>query len=498
MKAQSYSQKIIKGSLLVIILTVLSSAFSYLNRFFYSRVLSVEMYGLFYAGLGLINTVWTYNDLGFGYSTTYLLPKYLKKSKYALVWNVYKYGQIVQITVSVLASVTMFFSASYLANNYFKVPGSENMIYVFCLYLVANSFLSSLIQFFIGAQKEMYYSSIVLLRIILVFVFSLLFWYQGQTGATFFALAWAMGYLVTACLFLYLLKNRFIFLKSQVVTWNKKLFRKMVKYALPSIATTLVGSIATSGDVFFLTLFRGVKEVGIYNIIFPLASTPSMLLLPLSYLYMPLVSHLMEGEKSKVGLFVTKIMELIPFAVMYIALFLYTFPADSIRLLFGEKWLGIADKILGPLSMGYVLSLMLAFLGAIVLGTGRVKEKLNVTALISVISVPINIVLIKGFGITGTVASYIIISFFSMFLLLRIIRKVVRFSIPYKFYTRLFLGSLIIHGGFRMFWKYNLNLSTFLITGMLYSVLYVLMGYLLKVYDIDLVKQFLKRDANKG
>jgi len=493
MRNQSLSQKIIKGSFLVVALTFLSSVFSYLNRFFYSRVLSVEMYGLFYAGLGLVNTIWTFNDLGFGYSTTYLLPKYLKKNKYLLVWNVYKYGQIIQVTVSVLASLVIFLFASDLANNYFKVPGSEIMIYMFCAYLVANSLLTSLIQFFIGAQKEIYYSSIVLSRTILVIIFSIVFWYMGKTGATYFALAWAMSYFATAGVFLYFLRTKFSFLGKQKISWDSKLLKKMAGYALPTIVTTLIGAVASSGDVFFLTLYRGVRDVGIYNIIFPLASTSAMLLLPLSYLFMPLVSHLMEGEKKKVELLVGKILEVVPFAVLYIALFLSIFPSDSIRLLFGAKWLGVADKILGPLSMGYILSMAGAFLGTVVLGAGKVKERLNATILVTIASVPVNMFLIKRFGISGTVVSYIILSLFTLLMLLRIIKQVVAFTIPYTFYVKLFIGSLTIYIGFKTFGTGSLNLTTFLLTGVAYSVIYLFFGYVLRIYDIKTIKQLLGR-----
>lgn len=476
-------------------MTALSSLVSYLTRFFYSRALSVEMYGLFYAGLGLVNTIWTYNDLGFGYSTTYLLPKYLKAKEYSFVWNVYRYGQIIQVVVSLLASVTISYFAPYIANNYFKVAGSENMIYMFCIYLVANSLLSSLIQFFLGAQREVYYSLVVLLRICLVAVFSVVFWYAGNSGATYFALAWAGGYLLTACLFLYLLKIKFSFLGKQRVTWDEELLKKMTRYALPVLFSTLVGSITTS-DIFFLTLYRGVREVGVYNIIFPLASTPSMLLLPLSYLFMPLVSHLMEGEEKKVSRLINEILKIIPFAVLYIALFLLIFPSSTIRFLFGEKWLGIADKLLGPLSMGYILSLVAAFLGTIALGTGKAKEKLYVTIVVAIISIPVNIFLIGRYGISGTVISYIAVSFISLILLLKIIKDQVDFIIPWRFYAQLLIGSVIISSSFHRFWKEPLDLITFIMTGVFYSVIFFLFGFILKIYNVSLFRQLLKPNGN--
>ncbi|MDO8610907.1 MAG: oligosaccharide flippase family protein, partial [bacterium] len=98
------TQRIFKGSAIVLFFAILSSPIGYLLRIFYSQTLSIENFGLLYAVLALFTTLATYNDLGFGYSTSYFIPKYFKKKYYQKCWLLYKYDQFIEVGTSVLIS----------------------------------------------------------------------------------------------------------------------------------------------------------------------------------------------------------------------------------------------------------------------------------------------------------------------------------------------------------------------------------------------------------
>src|SRR5258708_3171750 len=102
---QPLKERVIKGGITVLILSLLGAVFAYLIRILFSRTLSIENYGLFYAVFGLIGMITTYSDLGFGYSVVYYLPKYIKSKEYSKAWNVFIHGQFISLSVSVIISM---------------------------------------------------------------------------------------------------------------------------------------------------------------------------------------------------------------------------------------------------------------------------------------------------------------------------------------------------------------------------------------------------------
>ena len=112
---QSLQEKVVRGSVVVLMMTLLGSFCAYLIRILLSRTLTVEDYGLFYATLSVVNIATSYIDLGFGYSIVYLIPKYIRLKNYTKAWNIYVYGQVISLTMSVAVSGTLAISAPFLA-----------------------------------------------------------------------------------------------------------------------------------------------------------------------------------------------------------------------------------------------------------------------------------------------------------------------------------------------------------------------------------------------
>ncbi len=484
---QSIQEKIIKNSLTVLFLTLMGSIFAYLIRVLLSRTLSVESYGLFYAVFGLFSVATVYIDLGFGYSIVYLLPKYLKIKDYSKAWNIFAYGQLITLSVSFIVSVVFIILASFLSRNYFKVPGSEILIYIFCAYLISFTIIYSLTQAFGGMQKEKYYSSITFTRWFLTVSFSLLFFIFGLSNIIYYAIALAVGHILTAAIYLFLLFQKHKFLTNNKISWDVMTFKEMLTFSLPVLLETIVYSLVLIGDNFFLMLFRGVKEVGIYNIIYPLASIPIILMNPLTTLILPLVSHLMKGERGKLKYLLEKAFQVFPFIGLYFSLFIIIFPYSTVSLIFGQKWSGLVEVPLVILCLGTTAILMSVILGAITLGTGEVRKKLKATLFASVINLSLNALLIWQYGVIGAVITMSLFALMLCYLFMRIIRKVIEVQIPYFLYLKLIIFSTILYLIARYINIQINNWVEFILLGILYTIIYVIFGYTLKLYNRQLV-----------
>ncbi len=493
----SLQEKIIKGSFAVIILSLLGSVCAYLIRILLSRTLSIENYGLFYAVLSFFSIISVHIDLGFGEAITYFVPKYLKSKRYKELWNTFIYGQVIQIVVSVLISVVLIIVAPYLSSRYFRIVGSETLIYIFCAFLIINSLLNSLSQIFTGLQKIKYYSSINILRTALVLFFSSFFLIIGLNGPIFYALSWVFGYFLTTILFLYLLWSKHPLLTENILSWNKNIFNTMYKYALPAFATTLVYSLLVSSDTFLLTLLRGVIEVGIYNVIVPIASISIIFLSPLNLILFPLVSTLMEEEGEKINYLVSKIYQLVPFVGIYFALFIILFPSSIVSLIFGQKWLDFSIIPLSILSLGYIGIIMSSILGSIILGTGRVKERLKILVVVAVLNVSLNVILIWYYGILGAVISSSLVAVILCIFFTRIIKTTANFQIPYLFYGKLSLFSVFLFFIIRLIGFAPKNWTELILSGVVYTTVFVILGFLFKIYDKKVIELILPRKNYK-
>lgn len=480
--SQILTKRILKGSFIVLVFTILGAPLGYLIRILYSHTLSIEMYGLFYAVLALFSVLSTYNDLGFGYSVSYFVPKYFKKKDYTTCWNLYLYDLIIEVCTSIFISLLILIFGQWLALNYFKVPGSQNLIYLLCIYFIANSFVEALNRFFNGLQQEKFYSSIQFSRLFFILFFSAFFWLFDIPNILFFAISWSLGYIFVAIIYSFIL-YKFNSNLIKKFTWDIKLVKLMFYYAIPTLITTSIYTFITFTDTFFITLFRGVGQVGIYYIILPIVSIVSIFLSPINSLLFPLISHLMEKEKEKVDQLLNIILKTIPFVSLYFSLFIILFPSALVKYLFGEKWLGLVEIPLTILAVGFVASSLSGFLCTVVSAMGEVKQRLKVSITIALLNIILNGLLVFNFGVTGAVIANSIVFIFSVVLYGKIINKVIYFKYPYIFYLKIFIFSLFLFLLVRSFQIEPQSLLQTIIFGIVYTIIIFTLGLYLKIVD---------------
>lgn len=484
---QSLQERIVKGSFITLSLTLLGSIFAYLIRILYSHTLTIENYGLFYAVFASFNILVGYGDLGFGYAIVYLLPKYLKIKNYSKAWNIFVYGQTISLTMAILLAIVLAIFAPFLAKNYFKIAGSENLVYIFCIYLIVFTVLNGLIQIFIGMQKVKYYSSITVSRWFLTFIFSALFFLFDFPNIVFYALSWALGHVLTAAFFLFLFLRKHPYLIRNKIIWESVILKQMFSLAYPVVLENFVATSMIFTETFLLTLIKGVRDVGIYNIIYPLTSVSIILLAPINSLILPLVSHLMEGEKERIKYLINRILEITPFIGVYFSLFLISFPSNIVGLIFGQKWVGLVETPLVILSIGSIGFLMSEILGTVAIGTGKIKARLKANAILGIFSVGLDIFLIWKYGVLGVVITNSLIRLALSIWCLKIIKTSVSFQMPLRFYLKILIFSITMFLTVKFIGISPKNWFELIIIGILYTIFFIFLGLILKIYDKKLI-----------
>lgn len=494
-KTETLTEKVLKGSSVILLFTLLGSPLGYLIRILYSYTLSIEKFGLFYAAFNLFALISIYLDLGLGYSITYLIPKYFRKNDLKRVGDIFQHYLVTQIVFTVLVAVALFLGTNILAELYFKSKDATNLVYMFCIYLVCNSMFSVLNMLFTGLQKEKYYASMQFFRLACILVFSVLFWIFDAENIVYYALAWAVATFVIVIVYTLVAMKKYGYVFSKL-HWDSKLFISMLKYGIPTLITTTLFSFIGSADVIFLTIFKGVREVGIFSVIFSLATVSSIFLTPINALILPLTSELMEHENTKVQRLVQQTLKLIPFVGLYFGTFVALFPSSVTGTLFGGKWIGLVELPLIVFSLGFVMSSLSSYLVTILSGMGKVKERLKLSILIVIIDIVLSLILIRSFGVMGAVVTNTIVYIVSVILFTKAIGKTIQLQYSFFFYTKLTLFVISIFVLVRLFHIYPVGLFQVLVCGLIYSILFFIFGTTQGVADsatIEILTKKLKR-----
>src|SRR5690606_31304310 len=126
----SFDRFIVKNLIFVYLFSYLAAPLGYFIRMIYSRALSVEEFGLFYAVIGFYTFISIFNDLGFSETLGYYGTRFYEKKKYAELKASMYFAIFMQSFSSVIITLLVFISSSFLATNYFKSPIAANALII--------------------------------------------------------------------------------------------------------------------------------------------------------------------------------------------------------------------------------------------------------------------------------------------------------------------------------------------------------------------------------
>ena len=278
----------------------------------------------------------------------------------------------------------------------------------------------------------------------------------------YYALAFVFSYLILSLLYLILVEIKFKELKTPL-KWKPELFKKAVKYALPTFLTSSLYIFINHIDVLFLTYFSKIESV-------------------------PLVSELADNNKQKLEILMKQLLRLIPFVGIYFALFTCMFSKGIISMMFGYKWVAQADAPLKIMALAYSISLLNIYLISVVAGLGEVKKRLWASILLFVLSIVSGIFGAKYFGIIGIILANSVLFAVSAFLMYAIISKSIKVQIPFAFYFKLMLFCTATLFSWSLFKYEPISVFEVIFSGIIYTFIMTLIALKARIVDLNLLK----------
>ena len=433
----NYTKKVAVAALTVLVLSLIGSVVGYALRIFIARSMSVEDFGLFYSVLAFFSFLWVIKDFGISSALVKYIPEFMIKRKFKDVSYSIKTSFILQFLLGLCIALPVFILSDYISVVFFHNTKASFLIKIFSIEIALGIvFLKMLLQ---GFQKILAFSVIEVLRVVVIFIFILVF---GTTTIENIAISYFLASLLIQAMMILYVSRILSGLKNSEPPSDDTMKRLTVYGSfifIGSVSAFIIGY----ADTVVLTYFRSIYEVGLYQVS---VSTSQLLLVfssSLTVILFPLISEVWSvGKRDEIPKYIGFMMKSIFFFMILVSLVFITFPEIVIYTLFGDNYLG-SSLPLQILSFGMIFSSINVVLSVILNAIGQPKKTTTSIIIVSLYNLSANLLVVPIFGIIGaaisTASSYLI----GFIILYKYLGKHLNIIIPIRQILIILSGSVI-------------------------------------------------------
>lgn len=217
-------------------------------------------------------------------------------------------------------------------------------------------------------------------------------------GATGVATAYAFAYVVAAFVGLY-----YVFTRTSVLANVRypRMHGKLLSFSAPLIISATMAFVLTDLDTFMLGYFSSTRDVGVYNVVYPLAQLLTTGLSAFAFLFMPIISELdAEGADDQMHRIYQTITKWIFMGTLPVFLVIALFPEMTIQITFGREYTegGVALTLL---SIAYFTHAVAGPNANTLTSIGRTRLIMWDNLAIGILNAILNLALIPEYGYLG-------------------------------------------------------------------------------------------------
>jgi len=448
MSAESkYTNRIAKGSAIIFIAAFAATVLGYVLRLFFSRTLSVEDFGLLYAGIVFIGFFGLFRDFGLGQALVKFIPEFSVKKQGDKIKSLIVFALIFEFVIAVCIILPIVFFSDNIATGYFHNPKAVYVIYAMAFMFLFNVFVSIFQSIFQGTQKIYEYSLVQPINTILTLVISylLLVFYSGL-DASLASVAYAIAVAATAIVLVFMFAFRrtvsnFRSLKTRI---SSSMVKETFSFSLPVFIGFIGGFILGYTDTMVITYFKSLQDVAVYQVALPTSQILWMFSSALVVVLFPLISE-MWARKETVILSdgISMLIKLSFVIILPFALMMLSFPDFIISFLFGQQYVQGAF-VLQILAIAAIFSSLWSILSAVFAGIGKPMIGTKIVLLAAAINLVLNVVLVQYYSIAG-VAFATLLSFAVAFVVgSYYLRKHLNVRVSFGSLTKAVVGGLLM------------------------------------------------------
>lgn len=491
----NYTKFAVRGAATVFVVSLVAAFLGYLVRFILAKNLSLEDFGLFYAVYAFLGLLGVFKTFGFDRALVKFIPEFRHEKKEHLIKSSIIYVSVIQFVTNTVIIVLIYLLASYLSSNFFHNAKADFVLKLMAIAFFIDNFVYVVKYCFQGFQKMTLFAVMDLVRMSLI-IGIILIGFKLNYGVLSPVIAYVLAPLIL--LFIYtpiLLKNIFPEFATSKFIFDKNLLKRISKYSIFVLATTVGTVVLNYTDSLVLTYFRSLKEVGLYNIASPTAKLLTYFPLAIMSIVLPLASEL--WAKKRFGLLKAGIGSLYKYTIIVIlplVLIIFSFAELIISVFFGKEFI-LASNALRILSIGMIFSTLYGVNVSFFSGIGKPEITSKIVYSGAIFNLIFDIILIPFLGIEGAAITTSISFAIMMCYGLVKMKSLIDIKFPLKVWSKSFVAGLLF---VLLIWflKRTIALNAWIETALVLlisGVLYVALLFLLKIVDINEIKDLYRR-----
>lgn len=391
----STARRLFTSGGIVFVGIALQLGLGFLTRVVVARLLGPVGYGAVALGLTLLTSVSILVLVGTDTGVGRFLPR---QDDPARRRGVLASAFRVVLPLSVLVGVGVALLADPIASRAFDDPGTAPTIRAFGLAVP----FAALVRLAVGGARGMeeslpkvYLQNVALPVVRLAFVAAALLLGLRATGV---AWAYAAAYGVTGALALaYLHRSTPLFDDGPATS----MYRPLLAFSVPLMVTATMNMVFQNIDTLMLGVFATTGDVGVYNVVYPLAQLLTVSLTAFGFLFMPVISGLhADGEADEMERTYQVVSKWILFATLPPFLVIAFDPRTVIGLTFGSEYTS-GGLVLTVLAAGFVTHAVTGPSGNMLTALGRSRTIMYDNSLVAAVNVAVNLVLIPRYSLLG-------------------------------------------------------------------------------------------------
>jgi O-antigen/teichoic acid export membrane protein len=439
----SYTKFAVRGATTIFIISIIAAFLGYIVRVILARNLSVEDFGLFYAVFAFLGLIGIFKSFGFDKALAKFIPEFRSKSQNNFIKSSMLYVVFIQLATNSVIIVAVYMLSNFLAVNYFHDNQAVVLLKILAVAFFVDSFIQTLKTSFQGFKRMLYFSGIDLVRMLLI-IGIIFFGFRLGYGI----LSPVYAYLVTPVILFavfgaVLVKKIFPeFFQSRFLV-DKKLLKRLSKYSLFILATTIGGIVLGYTDIVMLTYFSGLQAVALYSVALPTSRIIIYFPRAIAGVLLPVTSELWAKRKLNLlkegmeSLYKYMFMIVIPLVFM-----VFSFAGLIISIFFGQDYIPAANAM-KILSVGMLFAPITGICINFLSGIGKPQIPSIMVYSAAIFNFIANLILIPMFGIIGAAITTTLSHFIMMSIGLMKIQKFIAVRFPVKIWIKTFAVGLI-------------------------------------------------------
>ena len=401
-------RRIVKGSGLVLLGTIMSLVLNFFSKVVLARGFSVSDYGVFNLAIAILSFLGLLVALGLPEGVAREVSYYRVKDP-GRVESIVSVSFFLALVAGVAGGVSLFFASGVLAG-FLRVPMLSFALRVLSFALPFQALLTLVISVARGfgrVREKIFFQDI---GVSLFWLLGLLFVYFLGLPFRYVFVAYVAAYALSLAVLLAYERSRGLL--GLGLGFDPGLAARLLSFSLPLLFTGIMGFVMNWTDTLMLGYLRGPRAVGVYNAAAPLARLLTVPIGVAGFIFLPVVSELYaRGEMSELRRVYQVVAKWLFLASLPLFATYVLFPGLVVSVVFGARYIG-GSVALVVLSLGFIFHVLMGLNGMslVALGETRLVALYNLVA--ALLNVVLNAALIPVYGIVGaavaTTASYML------------------------------------------------------------------------------------------